>query len=315
MKKYPKIKRLGHDENDGILYSGDIAVQEKLDGANFRFTLDDNLDTEYQTEGRDFVFGSRNVMYKNEKDIDDAFDHAIEHVREHGDATALREMQGDSDLVVFGEAMHPHTLEYEWDDAPSFIGFGVWSSDNGFLSVDDAYTVIVGMGLEKAPVVYSGPTEHFDIGEITDDDGLSTLSSEYRDGLAEGFVVKNSTTGQRAKVRSEPFKEKHDSQSSSKPDAEEPDDSTVLAHKYTTEARVLKQIHKYKDRGRTIEMGVMEDLWRDVFDDIIEEEYDTIFLDNHVIDTKEFRSEVASITAGVLQQYMQRPDGSVLNEA
>lgn len=52
----------------------------------------------------------------------------------------------------------------------------------------------------------------------------------------------------------------------------------------------------------------------DVFDDIITEEYDDIFLGNHVIDTKEFRSEVASITADVLQQYLNRPQGSVLNQ-
>ena len=61
-------------------------------------------------------------------------------------------------------------------------------------------------------------------------------------------------------------------------------------------------------------MSLMEDLWREVFDDIIEEEYQTIFLGNHEIDTKEFRSEVASITANVLESYLERPQGSVLNE-
>jgi hypothetical protein len=128
-------------------------------------------------------------------------------------------------------------------------------------------------------------------------------------------VIKNSVTGQRAKVRSEKFKEMHGSAKGKTPGEYEPEDAQVLAHQFATEARIMKMIHKYDDRGRDIEMGMMEDLWVDVFDDIIEEEYNTIFLGNHVIDTQQFRSEVASRTANVLQTYLSRPDDSVLNEA
>jgi len=110
------------------------------------------------------------------------------------------------------------------------------------------------------------------------------------------------------------FKEMHSTQSVSDPDEYEPSDAEVLARKFTTEARVLKLIHKYENRGRTIEMPIMEDLWEDVFEDIIEEEFKSIFLGKHTIDTKEFRSEVAGITADVLQSYLERPDDSVLNQ-
>jgi hypothetical protein len=117
-----------------------------------------------------------------------------------------------------------------------------------------------------------------------------------------------------AKVRCEKFKEMHGASKGKTPEEYEPEDAAVLAHQFATEARIMKMIHKYDDRGKDVGMHVMEELWRDVFDDIIEEEYETIFLGNHTLDTKEFRSEVASRTADVLQQYLSRPDGSVLNE-
>lgn len=304
-KKFPKIKRIGDDENSGILEAGRLVIQEKMDGANFRFT--------YEPEDDRLVFGSRNVEYWNEKDIDKNFIHAVEFVRKQIDIEVLRHIDESNSMTFFGEAMHPHTLDYEWDDVPSFLGFAIW---NGAAEQFEPWNTVEKMfgslSLPTVPVRYQGGADRmpeayeFPEPEITD--------SEYRDGVPEGIVIWNQETGQTAKYRTEQFKERHGSQSVSSPDDYEPDDSVVLARQYTTEARVLKMIHKYRDRGRSIEMGIMEDLWRDIFDDIIEEEYDEIFLGNHLIDTKDFRSEVASITADVLQRYLSRPDNSALNE-
>lgn len=312
--KYPKIKRIGDDENAGILASGWIVVQEKMDGANFRFTREAHLDPEYHTEDRHLVFGSRNVAYKNEKDVDESFEHAIEFIRENIDIEALERLEeGWGQLVFYGEAMHPHTLDYKWDDVPSFLGFDVVRVMDGgktaYLDWNKSKGIFDAVDLPTAPIRHYGDPNEYD----PDPEDLEP--SEYRNGMPEGVVIKNEETGQRAKVRTPKFKEKHGGQSPTNPDDYDPDDAEVLARTYTTEARVLKMIHKYEDRGRTIEMAVMEDLWEDVFDDIIEEEHDEIFLGNHVIDTKQFRSEVASITADVLDRYLSRPDESVLNEA
>lgn len=311
-KKYPSIDRIGHDDNNGILDGGYIVVQEKMDGANFRFTWDE--------DGERIVFGSRNIEYWNEKDIDSAFTHAVEYVREHADESVLTELADDYDAItVFGEAMHAHTLEYgepepgdaqTWVDVPNFLGFDVWTRTEGFLDWNEVADIIETIGLETVPIVYTGLAEEWSC--PTDDEEFP--ESEYRDGIPEGVVIKNEITDQTAKVRTQQFKESHGTQTVADPDEYEPSDATVLARKYTTEARVLKQIHTYRDRGEEVSMSLMEELWRDVFDDIIEEEYDTIFLGNHTINTKEFRSEVASITADVLQRYLSRPDGSVLNE-
>ena len=299
LKKYPSISRIGHEDKNGILEDGHLVVKEKMDGANFRFT--------YCPEEDRIVFGSRNIEYWDESQIDDAFDHAIEFVREETDKAALVEKDGLwGPLTFFGEAMHSHTLDYDWDEVPSFLGFDVY--DHGreeFFKFDNAKRVFGVIGLPTVPVVYQGPAEDFE--------DLEAPDSEYHDGPAEGVVIVNEDTGQRAKYRSDKFKEMHSTQSVNDSDEYEPSDAEVLARKFTTEARVLKLIHKYENRGRTIEMSIMEDLWEKVFEDIIEEEYGTIFLGNHTIDTKEFRSEVAGITADVLQSYLERPDDSVLN--
>lgn len=313
-KKYPSIDRIGHDENNGILDGGYLVVQEKLDGANFRFTWDEDNER--------IVFGSRNVEYWDEDDIDSAFMHAVEYVREEADDDVLAELTDDYDAItVFGEAMHAHTLDYgepdqsgdaqTWAGVPNFIGFDVWTRREGFLDWNEASLIIESIGLETVPIVYDGLAEDWD-GFPTDDEDFP--ESEYRDGIPEGIVISNEVTDQTAKHRTTKFKERHGTQSVTDPDDYEPSDGMLLARQFTTEARVLKMIHKYEDRGETIEMAIMEDLWRDVFDDIIEEEYETIFLGNYTIDTNEFRSEVASITADVLQRYLSRPDGSVLND-
>lgn len=307
MKKFPKIKRLGHTENNGLLESNNehITVQEKLDGANFRFTLEQNLDEEYHTEDRELVFGSRNVEYKNERDTDDTFQHAIDYVRENVDIPRLEYLQANcGELTVFGEAMHSHTIDYDWVNTPSFIGYSIHSKTNGFIDALRSIKFIDFIGL---------PTTRIHPVDVVMD-GFDCPESAFYDGPAEGVVVKNDETGQVAKVRSKEFKEMHGASHGKTPEEYEPADSVVLAHQFATEARILKMIHKYNDRGVDVNMSVMEDLWRDVFDDIIEEEYDTIFLGDHTINTKDFRSEVASNTATVLQQYLNRPSDSVLNE-
>lgn len=308
MKKYPKIRRIGDRVNNGILQSDPkhLTVKEKLDGANFRFTLDRNLEPEYQIKERKLVFGSRNVPYKNERDIDSSFQHAIKYVRENVNVSRLLLLENEyGPLTFFGEAMHSHTINYDWDDIPSFIGFDIWSQKyDEFLTHQEMETAFDEIGLKTTPTHPLNVVENeFDCPE-----------SKYYDGPAEGVVIVNDETGQRAKIRGEKFKEVAE-MTKQKNDGEYNDNhSVILANRYATDARILKKIHKMEDVGRQPSMEMMETLWRSVFEDIIEEEFEEIFLGNYQIDTKEFRSEVASNTADVLQQYLQRPDDSVLNE-
>ncbi|MFB6187724.1 MAG: RNA ligase family protein [Halobacteriaceae archaeon] len=330
MKKFPKIKRLGEVESiDG---AENVEVQEKMDGANFRFT--------YLPDEDRLVFGSRNVEYYHDGNqpiplkqkaqytlgklmdrvllgnietspqnhTDKNFRHAIEYVRENIDMEYLKEyVDIHGQITFFGEAMHPHTIDYNWDDVPSFLGFGIYSKRyDSWTHPDEMERVYEELNLETVPRLYFGPPSEYDFEDIPE--------SQYADGTAEGIVVKTQE-GTMAKLRSEEFKEvNHSSSGASDPSKERPDE-VVLAEKYATEPRILKEIHKMEDEGYIVQMKMMEDLWRRVFEDIIEEEFDSIFLGQYSIRTKDFRSEVASRTAQILESYLSRPDGSVLNEA
>jgi len=296
MPKYPKLYRLGHEQTDGVLdtHPSNLVCVEKLDGANFRFTYDEDRD--------ELLFGSRNVVFEDGM-MDERFVDAVEYTRSRVDELAL---QSYSDCVVYGESMHPHTLEYDWDSVPQVLVFDVYDQKHDefvdYYSVEQFASEVCQMNV--APRVNVDLTESEP--EIPD--------SHYRNGVAEGIVIRNERTGQRAKVRSQQFKEMMPSLSITTLEADNPSDATKLAYTFATEARVLKWIHKYEDRGQDIGPHVIDDLWRDVFQDIIDEEYETIFTNHYEFNTSQFRSEIASIVADIVEVYNDRPDNSVLNE-
>lgn len=301
MKKYPKIRRLGHDDVQDILNAERLTIHEKMDGANFRFQSTEDVEG---TETDDpLVFGSRNNVYKNPKDIDKNFQHAIDYVLENIDLDELeliRDIYGP--VIFYGEAMHKHTFDYEWDETPSFLGFDVWSVQySKFIGWDIAEFMFENLGLEPVPTV------EYDTSDVNTD--IEIPESVYRDGVAEGVTIKDYENQQFAKVRSDEFLGKFKQKGGQTADGErrDPPDTTKLANNILAQDQwVEKQIHRYENNGRTIGMEIMEDLWRDVFDDIIEEEYATIFLGNWTIDTKDFRSHIASHCAETLRNHMKR---------
>jgi hypothetical protein len=321
MRKYPKVKRVTDDNMQKIL-SDPVAVVEKMDGANFRFTHGKNVDG--VSDDR-LVFGSRNVVWKNEKDVDKNFQHAIDHVRESVDAPIFENEveRGDDELTIYGEAMHCHTLTYgeteqresgaaTFADVPSVLIFDVHSEAEGWLSWQSVKHVARRLGLETVPEIY-GHREYGSVDELPDNP-----ESEYRDGVAEGIVLRRPGTGiegLRAKHRSDEFLDKHRSARRSTSAENNQDDTTELAYKLLSKDNwVEKEIHRRRNAGKSVQMEDMEEIWRAVFDDIIEEEYETILLGNWDINTKKFRSIIASTTADEVRAYQERPDGSVLNE-
>jgi hypothetical protein len=325
MKKYPSVDRIGSDSVDGILKKP-VTVLEKMDGANFRFTMGKNVEGSPDDV---LIFGSRNVIYRDGPVEDENFEHAARYVRDQvplsdpdwWESTVERD---DDALTIYGEAMHSHTLDYGsarhpgdgaaiWDEVPNVLVFDVWSEEDGWLSWPSVKAVARRLNLETVPEIYDR-RRYESVDELPD-----SIESEYRDGGAEGIVIRRPRGGSkndiwRAKLRSEEFLDKHAS-ASRDPSTYDDTDSVELARSLLRkEPWVQKMIHKYRDEGRDIHMGIMEDLWRDVFDDIIEEEYEEVFLGNWEINTKKFRSEIASHTADELHAYLNRPDDSVLNQ-
>jgi len=317
MKKYTKIRRLGHDRNQGVLQRGNLIIKEKLDGANFRFTVN-------QVEGETkLFFGSKNVEYKIDgetdysENVDGRFTDAIEHVRNQVDPEEVRENFGTR-YTFFAENMVKHSLDYDWDDVPQVIGFDVYDhEEEEYLSHAQAYDMFNKLGLETAPIIDSVDAESFDHEEY------EIPESNWRDGKAEGVVIINqdqhednrSGFSTRAKMVTEEFKEKHKKATGARQSTEAIHGHEKVVSKYCTDARIRKQIDKMIDEGRELGMELMGNkkssagLPIRVSTDILEEEADEIVKRNDKINWKQYRSLVADRCVYVLRQEIQENAG------
>jgi atypical dual specificity phosphatase len=95
-----------------------------------------------------------------------------------------------SPITIYGEWMNfSHSIFY--DQLPDlFIAYDIWSvEDNKFLSPDKVEEL-----LSKTSIRYIKPRKMI-LNSISDIISLSEMKSDYRDGLAEGIVVKTSENG------------------------------------------------------------------------------------------------------------------------
>jgi len=305
MRKYPKIRYPTDDEAEGVFASGDVIIQEKLDGGNFRFTHEDNLDEEYQTSDRDIVFGSRNVEYKHLRDESNQFSHPMRYIRNAVDPSAMLDLQAEHGgaLTFFGEAMVPHTLEYDWEETPGFVGFDVYHEANErWLTHAELERAFEAIGLPTTPVI--------DIvsAEAWDDYDLDVGESAFGEVTAEGVTFKNYDTQVFAKFVRDDFKEKN-KKTFGASKKQQATGAEKLSYQYITNARIEKTAHKLVDEGDwdSLKMPMMEELPEAVIRDMAEEEAGNIFMDeNWEVDIGQFRSITSSRCANVLNQMIQK---------
>jgi hypothetical protein len=140
MKQFPSIPRVA-TAPDGLFDEGHLWLLKKVDGANFRFQL--------QQSGL-LQFGDRSRVYDDPDAVPDPYQHAVRHVRECLDRPALRNAVDDvGDIVFFGEAMHHHTIEYDWDRTPSFLGFDVWAASRDAFRPPDTVEQIFNSDVDR----------------------------------------------------------------------------------------------------------------------------------------------------------------------
>lgn len=272
MKTFPSIPRV--DEAPPELFrSGHLWLLEKVDGANVRFRLEES--------GR-IVFGNRNRVYETAAAVPDPYGHAVRHLRERLDRDALRRAVDDVEqYVFFGEAMHHHTISYDWERTPSFLGFDVWSAaDETFLGPDAADGIFDRLGLQAVPVI-----ERERRARDFDPDSYEVPTSAYYDGPAEGVVLRNKRGG-RAKLLHPDFREVDDTVPVGA-SAEE------LARRYATTHRFEKLTAKIEDQGRAV---TFERLYDRVLEDIVREEHKRLHHGDSSVDMSAFRSEVGKLT-------------------
>lgn len=297
MKRYPKIRRIGHPDADGVLADGELVILEKVDGNNFRFRL---------TESGKLRFGSRRTKLGTDPDgIGGQFDDVTDYLAETVDRAALSRLEREhGPLVFFGENAVEHTLEYDWERLPQFLGFDVWLADEeAFAPYDLAVELIEAVGLEPAPLVERTTAAAFRESHVPADGDRSDVDyeipeSQYRDGPAEGVVVRNVATGRRAKIVAEAFRERREST-----DDGPTTDTERLVETYCTDARIRKAIFRLVDEGEwdAVEMPMMRDLPMAVIEDVFREEAREIALNDWEIDTRELRKRVGRRCQGVVE--------------
>jgi len=104
--KYPKIKRLGHEDTDGILF-GSVTVEEKIDGANTSIWLEDG----------EVKCGSRTRV------LEEGFNGFVDFVRSNEKVRQF--LLENPKLRLYGEWLVRHTIAYNETAYRQFYLFDV----------------------------------------------------------------------------------------------------------------------------------------------------------------------------------------------
>jgi hypothetical protein len=293
MKQFPSIPRVANAPPE-LFDSGHLWIQEKVDGANFRFRL---------RQSGMLEFGDRSRVYRNADEIPEPYNHAVRHVREAFDREALRAARDDVESVVFfGEAMHRHAIDYDWDRVPSFLGFDVWDEGGGDDADEGVGTSDEGDGRFLPPDAIEQAYDRLGLDSVNafqkevratyfDPESYEVPASNWYDGPAAGVVLRNKT-GLRAKLCHPNFREVEETVPVDAP-AEE------LAQELVTHRRVEKVVRELEARGRSV---TFDAVYERVVEDVVREEYPQLFDGDDPedaewsVDAGAFRSEVAART-------------------
>jgi hypothetical protein len=276
MKQYPPIPRT-EDAPAELFESGHLWLLEKIDGAQLRVQL---------RESGLLRFGDRTRAYDDPDSIPEPYQHAVRYVRNNLDREALRNAVEDVESVVlFGEATHRQTIDYEWDRLPSFLGFDVYSAANeGFLSPDAVESVFRRLDLD--------PINAFERERNTrdfDPDSYAVPDSAWYDGPAAGVIIKNKRGG-RAKLL-------HPSFQGTAEFTPIEGSAEAVAETLATEKRFERLSGRLENRGTTVSF---ETLYDEVLTDIIRQEHGRLYHGASSLDLSAFRSELAARTRAFL---------------
>lgn len=295
-KAYPKVPHYYHDSvSEAFFGADDLVLLEKMDGSNLRLCLyderyadqyGDQLHDDYDPEDGDVFIASKNVirgrLSDEPSDFDGNFTRLLTSLRETIDPEELFDLHEahDSALLLFGEHMVKHTLDYGYETSPppAFLGFDVFrladyeappenpfdERFDGFLSFGDAVDVFEQVGLDTAPVVERP--------DSLDPDNVSIPVSSYGSLRAEGVVIRSDSRNRRVKYVAEEFRERMKEAWGMREDEAE-SGSELFSARYLTNARIRKHIHKLAQRQGDIDTAelteaVVADAWEEELYDI-----------------------------------------------
>ena len=345
-KKYGKLRRPGHSDTDGLFDHDEqtLIITEKLDGNNYRVQRDGdklrfgsrNVDLGTDVDDIGGMFEQVTGYLDENVDPDD-----LRELEELWAAT--REPCESATITLFGENAVQHQIsEYEWQAMPQFNLFdvhvecdsdvsGEWlrwdltdeereqhreeydviddEASTSFFTVCDVAEVL---GIETAPLV-----DWTTVGEFldgTDPSEWDVPESFYRTdgGQAEGVVLRNPTTGVKAKRISDDFAERKSNNHGSGGgggDQDERSDHEKFLDAHATNNRIEKNIGKLIEAPDTeydsVEMEMMQDLHLVVWRDVWAEDYEEIISNRWTLDLDNLHNEVANKCATRLRKLLQ----------
>lgn len=313
--KYPKVWHHYDSRVNGVFSEGQLTITEKLDGGNFRFAL-------REEDGEEkVIFGRKRSREGDENNIpDSSFKRAMEYVADidnlHWRIKDIEEKYGGK-ATFFAENMIMHSLDYEWENVPPLLGFDVYihrdnseagipqkelvndSPHSGFIKrfgiVEQLFFEI---GIPTVPVIRRVDAEDFD------PENFMVPNSKYRDGQAEGVVIRNEKNGIKTKIVSDQFEEVNHRAFGKR--GSDLTDTERFCSAYCTNQRIKKIIIKMVvDEGEDLHMSLMEDLPRRVFVDIWEENANDIYGKRWELDFGKVNGRIADRCRRVLKRMVQ----------
>lgn len=296
-KKYPKIERLGSDDNRDILAFPEdtLVVEEKVDGGNGSFWLEED----------GVHFGKRNGDLTADEDVK-TFAKQQVALRDCLDGKKIKQ-----NYIYYIEWMAPHTVNYT--DAPDFIGYDIRVKKN---MEDDGCGLFIGrelrekeferLGIENIPISWRGTVKDFKKKEVQD----LIPKSKYYDGKAEGIVIKNycrkHPRGNHqlyAKVVTAEFRENNKAVFGGI--RQKNTDTQKIVDEFVTEARVRKAVLKFvNEDGMKLELALMKHVPVYIIKDILAEEFGGIFERYRFVDFSEMKKRVARICLNCINTMM-----------
>lgn len=289
MKKYDKVKNSGI-VLDKFKHRG-LVVQEKLDGSNASFTVDN---------GELQCFSRRKKLNQNET-LNGFYGWVHENIQEY----VFDFLEG---YIIFGEWLVKHKIQYKEEYYKEFYVFDIYDKEEEtYLSLKDMHGIASYLELKTVKtLLIAEPSHHLNIltpQDIQDLVGKSDMTVKPNTG--EGIVVKyldgKSEYKDYYKIVSNEFKEFN----RQKMKTEVKNHDSVVDYAITR-PRMEKMIFRAIEEGRLSEDNmelenfglIIKEVGQDFVDDIMEEEKDNMLK----IIEKQIKKKMPHILREILQE-------------
>jgi len=274
-KKYVNINRLKDKYAEGFKKDENITISEKIDGANASIQVKNGI----------VIARSR----RNELTPTNNLQGFYEYVQKMN-FELIKQVLG-SDIILFGEWLVKHTINYPQDKFKNFYVFDSYSiSQNTYLPWEKTKEIAEKLNLNTVPIFYIGPFKDWD--HVYSFVGKTEMNAEP---TGEGIVIKSQDRLNKAddgrtpsyvKIVCEKFSEVHHSKTQKPIDPEkiaEKQRLEEMAKTIVTDRRVEKILQKFVEDGKIPEdwdEHNMRDIARNlpsaVYEDCVKEEEEVV---------------------------------------